>query len=252
VKLHFLGTTGYHPNNQRQTACLMLPELGVVLDAGTGIFRVRDLIQTSTLDIFLTHAHLDHSIGLTYLYDVLYQRNVERVTVHVAEDKIETICQQLFAFNLFPVKPNFEFSPLCADQEMEIRGGKKPIRLTTIPVDHPGGCLAFRLDGFPTGSLAYVTDTTASTTAPYVKAIEGVQILVHECYFPDGWEDRAALTGHSCLTPVVKVAQAAKAGCCYLVHASPLLEDDPPFDLEAVKSIYPNLRFASDHDVIEL
>ena len=83
MKLHFLGTTGYHPNNQRQTACLMLPELGIIFDAGTGIFRARDLIQTDTLDIFLTHIHLDHCVGLTFLYDVLYQKEMRRVTVHV-------------------------------------------------------------------------------------------------------------------------------------------------------------------------
>ena len=66
VKLHFLGTTGYHPNNQRQTACMMLPEIGVILDAGTGIFRARDLIQTDHLDIFLSHVHLD-PVSYTHL-----------------------------------------------------------------------------------------------------------------------------------------------------------------------------------------
>ena len=33
MKLHLLGTTGYHPNARRHTACLMLPEQGIVLDA---------------------------------------------------------------------------------------------------------------------------------------------------------------------------------------------------------------------------
>ena len=59
----------------------MLPELGVILDAGTGIFRARDLIQTKHLDIFLSHVHLDHVIGLTFLFDILHEKNVERVTV---------------------------------------------------------------------------------------------------------------------------------------------------------------------------
>ena len=54
----------------------MLPELGLIFDAGTGIFRARDLIQTDTLDIFLTHIHLDHCVGLTFLYDVLYQKEM--------------------------------------------------------------------------------------------------------------------------------------------------------------------------------
>lgn len=65
MKLVLLGTTGYHPNRRRHTACMFLPEVGVVLDAGTGMFRVRDHLATSHLDIFLTHAHLDHVVGLT-------------------------------------------------------------------------------------------------------------------------------------------------------------------------------------------
>ena len=71
MKLIILGSTGYHPNELRHTACFMLPEIGVVLDAGTGIFRVRRTLQTPDLTIFLTHAHVDHIVGLTFLFDVL-------------------------------------------------------------------------------------------------------------------------------------------------------------------------------------
>ena len=50
MKLLRLGTAGYHPNERRQTACFMLPEEGIVLDAGTGFFRVRQHLATPTLD----------------------------------------------------------------------------------------------------------------------------------------------------------------------------------------------------------
>ena len=56
MKLLLLGTTGYHPNDRRQTACLMFPELGVLLDAGSAMYRVSEYLQTPTLDIFITHA----------------------------------------------------------------------------------------------------------------------------------------------------------------------------------------------------
>ncbi len=78
MQLHCLGTAGYHPSDTRQTSCYFLARDGVVLDAGTGIYRLTPLIQTDTLDILLSHAHLDHVVGLTFLLDVFFQRPVKR------------------------------------------------------------------------------------------------------------------------------------------------------------------------------
>lgn len=247
VKLHFLGTTGYHPNNLRQTACLMLPEIGVIFDAGTGMFRVRDLIETDTLDIFLSHVHLDHCVGLTFLYDVLFEKEMSRVTVHVAADKIAAIKEHLFSKPLFPVEPNFKFEPL-SDQSIQL---KDESSLSCIPLNHPGGAHGFRID-WPDQSLAYVTDTTASEDSQYVDAINGVDTLIHECYFPDGWEDKAELTGHSCLTPVAEVARKSKAQRLFLVHINPLDESETPFELDSVSDIFDEIVVAQDQMVIDV
>lgn len=246
MKLHFLGTTGYHPSNRRQTACLMLPEIGVILDAGTGLFRARDLLACSTLDIFLSHVHLDHCIGLTFLYDVLWERNVETVRVHVAADKRSAIEQHLYHPELFPVPPNFEFCPL--QSSLELRPG---LQLTTFPLEHPGGAHGFRLEG-PGTSLAYVTDTVAHPDAPYVQELEGVETLIHECYFPDGWEERAQLTGHSCLTPTIQVAQRAGARRLYLVHINPLQDDAANLQLGSQPHDLELIAVPDDQDVIEV
>lgn len=226
----------------------MLPEMGLIFDAGTGMYRARDLIQTDTLDIFMSHVHLDHSIGLTFLYDILFKKPVSRVTVHVAEDKLETIRQHLYAQKLFPVQPNFELRTLKVDGAFDLGHGAK---LTAIPVEHPGGCHAFRLD-WPDRSMAYVTDTVADAEAPYVEQIRGVDTLIHECYFPDGWEEKALLTGHSCLTPVAQVARKAEAKRLFLVHINPLDESQTPLDLESVKPIYAAVQVAEDQQVIDV
>ena len=82
MKLLLFGTSGYHPTERRHTACFMLPEAGIVLDAGTGFFRVRDHVATPTLDILLSHTHLDHVVGLTFMLSTKWQRPIERITVH--------------------------------------------------------------------------------------------------------------------------------------------------------------------------
>jgi ribonuclease BN (tRNA processing enzyme) len=246
MKLLFLGTAGYHPNEQRQTTCLMLPEAGIVLDAGTGLFRVRDQLQTTWLDIFLSHAHLDHTFGLTVLLDTLYEKNVERVTVHGDTAKLAAIQQHLFATEIFPVPPPFTPQPLV--QGLALPCGA---RVTHFPLDHPGGSIGFRFD-WPDRSLAFVTDTTSRGQAsPYVPHIRGVDLLVHECNFRDGQEAWAEKTGHSSTTPVARAAAAAGVKRLVLMHFNPLETSDDPIGLAAARAIFSATDLTHDGMAVE-
>ncbi len=225
----------------------MLPEIGVLLDAGTGTFRARDLIQTQSLAIFVTHAHLDHSIGLTFLFDVLYEKAIQSVSVYAEPAKINALRDHLFHEQLFPLLPPIDFRPLLSDCPVELpRGG----RLTSIPLNHPCGSVGFRLD-WPGQSLAYITDTTAALDADYVSKIRQVDLLVHECYFPDGEEERACITGHSCLTPVVEVARHAQVKRLALVHTNPLDLDLTMLNMAAARKIFANIVIPNDGDTLE-
>jgi ribonuclease Z len=240
MKLLLLGSTGYHPNDRRHTACFMLPELGVVFDAGSGFFRVRDRLQTETLDVFLSHAHLDHVFGLTFLFDVLFQKEMQHVRVHAEPEKIAAIEEHLLVPALFPVPLPCEYVPL--QPVTRLADGS---RMTHFPLEHPGGSVGFRID-WPDRSFAYVTDTTARLDAPYVEQIRGVDTLIHECYFPDGLEAVAEKTGHSCATPVAQVAQAAGVKRLILVHVNPLSLEDDPIGLGRVRDIFPNAEIGVD------
>ncbi|HZN32235.1 MAG TPA: MBL fold metallo-hydrolase, partial [Pirellulaceae bacterium] len=141
MKILLLGTAGYHPNERRHTACVMLPELGIVLDAGTGFFRVREHLQTPTLDILLTHAHLDHVAGLTFLLDTAWERGLSRITVHGEAPKLAAIREHLLSELLFPAPLNCEWQPL-GERPLAIAG----LKVTHFPLEHPGGCVGYRLD----------------------------------------------------------------------------------------------------------
>jgi ribonuclease BN (tRNA processing enzyme) len=245
MQLALLGTAGYHPNESRQTACFMLPEVGVVLDAGTGFFRVGPRLMTDELDIFLTHTHLDHVFGLTFLFDVLYGRTMKRVEVHADPAKLAAVQNHLLFELLFPVALPCQYRPLAGPVSLASGGV-----LTSFPLTHPGESLGFRLD-WPGHSMAYVTDTVADPTASYVERIRGVDLLVHECNFADEFHDRAKLTGHSHTTPVAQVAKQAEVGQLLLVHLNPLVDGDDPVGLDVARAIFPRTAVARDNMLVE-
>lgn len=238
MKLIFLGTGGYHPNERRHTACVLLPEEGIALDAGTGFFRVQGRLKTLGLDVFLTHGHLDHICGLTFILVPMLRGDISQVRVFGSKRCLDGVRTHLLADALFPVEPDFEWHELS--HEVTLRSGAI---LRTISLDHPGGCLGFRID-WPDRSMAYITDTTAP--GKYVDFIRGVDLLIHECYFPDELADWALKTGHSAATPVAEVARDAGVGRLLLVHVDPQRSDDDPIGLANVRAIFPNAEIAED------
>src|SRR5688572_16696790 len=121
MKLVLLGSGGYFPNTRRHTACMLLPEVGVALDAGSGMCRIGPYLETDRLDVFLTHAHLDHIAGLTYLINVVPPDAARRTTVHGEAAKLAAVREHLFAEAIFPLPPPFRFESLNETCELPQR-----------------------------------------------------------------------------------------------------------------------------------
>jgi ribonuclease BN (tRNA processing enzyme) len=240
MKLILLGTGGYFPTSRRHTACLILPEIGVVLDAGTGMCRIGEHLQTEQLDIFLSHAHLDHISGLTYLVNLVPDNVLMRTTLHATAEKLAAVREHLFAEAIFPVAPPFCFAPLVDSFALPNDG-----TLRHFPLMHPGGSIGFRLESSG-HSMAYITDTTAEVGANYVEKIRGVDLLVHEAYFANDVNDLPSSTGHSSLGRVAQVAAAAKVGRLVIVHIDPQISDDSSFDLTAARRVFGDTTIGVD------
>ncbi|HBO45006.1 MAG TPA: metal-dependent hydrolase [Planctomycetaceae bacterium] len=240
MRIILLGTTGYHPNDRRHTPCMVLPKCGVLLDAGTAMYRVGRYLETPEIDIFLTHAHIDHVIGLTYLFDIVRDHPLRHVRVHGLPEHLAALDEHLFASVLFPKKPAFESCPLT--DGVDLPGGG---RLTHFPLEHQGSSVGFRLD-WPDRSMAYVTDTTADSAADYVSRIAGVDLLLHECYYSDEHADWARKTGHSSTSLVAEVAKKAGVGRLVLVHINPSRIDDDPVGLGTAQILFPRTEIGED------
>jgi ribonuclease BN (tRNA processing enzyme) len=243
MELLILGAGGFHPNEHRHTACFMIPDWGVLLDAGSGAFRVRSHLRTESLDVLLSHTHLDHVVGLTFLFDLFGDETGERLTVHAAKSKHAVLTENLYHRELFPLAPTFRLSALTA--EFTLASG---VKVNTFPLDHPGGSVGFRLerDG---KSLAYVTDTTAA--AEYTEAIRGVDLLLHEAYFPAEREELASVTGHSTVQHAAEVAAAAKVGRLVCIHPDPRCDVAAPFSLDEARRMFEGIEWGLDGMCVE-
>jgi ribonuclease BN (tRNA processing enzyme) len=241
MQVEILGTVGYHPTEQRHTTCIALPELGVVFDAGSAMFRLPERLQHDTLDIFLTHTHLDHVLGLTFFFSITLKHPLSSIAVHGDAQKLAAVKTHLFAPDIFPVMPPYVWSPFSKETgEITIREAK----ISWFPLEHPGGAWGYRVD-YQGRSMALITDTTAKPHAAYLSAIQGVDLLLHECNFPDGQERMAAITGHSCLSPVAQIAAAAQVKRLVLIHFDPIQAITPEM-LTNVSSIYAPIELSYD------
>jgi len=241
MKVEFLGTAGYHPNATRHTSCTFIPDAapgcGFVLDAGTGMFRLIGRKLPAELHIFLSHAHLDHVSGLTYLLNILLGQE-SKVTVYGSEKTLDTICNDLFDSPLFPLP--FIHSKRVVEPGQSISVGGVDVSVFTLT--HPGDSFAYRFN-WADRSLAYVTDTAGDGL--YIDFIRDVDLLIHERNFSDDLHEIADASGHCTSEVVARVAQEARVKQLAITHFNPLTDIDP-LEEDSLRQDWPDAISAFD------
>lgn len=245
-----LGVNGYIPTFGRQTMSflVLIGDRAILLDAGSGVARlseqrIRDLLQPfGSLDVILSHYHLDHVVGLSYLHGLWAGRPM---TIYAPGSSFtgcepEKILNRLISPPLFPI-PIDQFPGLSGivplvgtatslgDIPLCLRGQK-----------HAGGSMGVRIGD----EIAYVTDTAAlDETAAFCA---GVSLLLHEVWLTDeeAAVDAAPLAGHAAVAEVAAIAGEAAVKRLMPVHHHPSRDDT------ALASIVAALASGSGVDVV--
>lgn len=220
-----LGSNGFFPSHGRQTMCTLVltEERLIALDAGTGLGRlmepaVRDRIRGyEDLDILLTHYHLDHVVGLSYLPAVwphgkvrLFAPEPPLVDATPAESLDRLVGPPLFVTTLRNM--GVEVVPLDSG---ELHIGSLVFRMRRQ--HHPGGSVGYRLGD----SLAYMTDTIVDDES--ARFADGVHFLLHEVWLTESeaLQTPAADSGHSDVAAVGRLAASCGVRDLCLVHHHP-------------------------------
>ena len=224
------------------TSCVALAHQGepptLVLDAGTGIRRLTDVLQGAPFrgSIVLGHLHWDHTQGLPFF--AAGDRPDARVDVYLPEqgDAAEVLGRALSPPH-FPIEPHemrghWSFSGLTPGCH-RLEG----FNVVALDIPHKGGrTFGLRVsDG--RGTVAYLSDHSPVSLGlgpeglgeyheAAVRLAQGVDVLVHDGQHTAAEFEAKQSLGHSAVEYAVGLAKAAGAGRLLLFHHDPPRTDD--------------------------
>ena len=178
MKLTILGCSGGIGSGRHTTSFLVDDD--VLIDAGSGLTTL-DFEQLVKIDhVFLTHAHLDHVLGLPLLLDSVGDLRGTPLTVHALPEVLEVLSKHLFNWQLWPdfrkipsaEAPWLRFEPLDLGEALTLTGRT----FRPLPANHVVPACGLHL-ATEAGSLVFSGDTTHSDA--FVAALNAIPDLRH-------------------------------------------------------------------------
>jgi ribonuclease BN (tRNA processing enzyme) len=236
-----LGSGGWIPTSRRETCCLYLRDGDqvILVDAGTGVQRLVEqpelLAGAERLDVVLTHFHLDHVVGLSYL-PALPMRAVVwgpgQVLVGRATREVlgRLLGSPMFALTPENVAAGVEEIP---PEPWEIGGLTISSRIQRL---HSDPTLALRIGD----DLTYCTDTAADEGN--VDFAAGSRVLLHEAWHASPETDDQI---HTAAGEAGRIAREAHVARLVLIHVNPLQKSDQELERPA-REEFPEVRAGQD------
>jgi phosphoribosyl 1,2-cyclic phosphodiesterase len=203
----------------------------IVLDAGTGIRELGiELVPEArtSFDLLISHFHMDHLQGFPFFTPSYHESS--RIDVYLARlgpgRPLSEPFDKLMEEPHFPVR----FQDLGADiqfHEVNSHCQLGEVNVQSMPVNHPGGCVAYRLE-YRGKVLVYLTDHE-----PYgSQQDEGVReftrdadLLIREAQYTAAEYAQKRGWGHSSFDAVVGDAVQANVQKLALFHHEPEHDD---------------------------
>ena len=206
----------------------------LMFDAGTGFRKLGDsLLAEAPLDadLFLTHTHFDHVVGLPFFKPAFNPDNTFRMWAGhlMPELNLRIVLSEMMMAPLFPVPLEIFAAELSfRDFRMgETLNPKPGVTLRTAPLSHPNGATGYRVE-FAGKSICYLTDTEHVDGEPnqnILNLIEGADIAIYDSMFTEEELPRRRGFGHSTWEEGVRLCDAAGVKQFVVFHHDPDHDD---------------------------
>jgi phosphoribosyl 1,2-cyclic phosphodiesterase len=199
----------------------------LVFDAGSGAasLGVRLLADgVKEFDLFFSHFHVDHIIGLPFLAP-LYTEGVH-ARLFAGHLRDPRNCKQMVGGFMsppyFPVTPEYFRAAIdfCNFTPPDVLTPRPGIRIRTARLRHPGGVVGYRVE-YGGRAVCYLTDTEHIPGSPdetVLDLIAGADIVIYDCMYTEAEFDRFRGFGHSTWQEGVRLCEAAGAKRLVLFH----------------------------------
>lgn len=235
-----------------------------ILDSGTGIRALGDALMKQgpvQATLLLSHHHWDHIQGLPF-FTPIYLPATQLTVIGPQTDRLSNIdvLEHQMSSPVFPVR--LEELPCSLDTREVMVGDVLELgdtRIVVAKANHPGGCLAYRLE-HAGRSVVYATDTEHySCVDPALRTLAaGADVLIYDAqYTPAEYRGEHGPSkvgwGHSTYEDAAKLAHAADVAQLVLFHHDPRRDDRSVAELERkAQALFAGAVAAREGMLIEL
>lgn len=240
------------------TACVEVSNgpHAIIFDAGSGLrrlgltFRERGL---ETADIFFSHCHYDHIIGLPFfspLFDSTIQVTLWSGHLHVHMTTRQMV-EEFMRAPFFPVRPAV-FSPNTRYRDFVPGDTLRPPGAAVIhtgALNHADGAVGYRLES-DGRVVAYITDHehgNATADATVERLIHGADLLVIDATYTDAEYPSHRGWGHSTWQHATALCRQQQVKRLVLFHHRPRRTDSELVAIEQeARQAFPDTIVACD------
>lgn len=265
-KLIFLGTRGSIPIEGPAfatfggaTLCILLrmADEVFVLDGGSGLLKLPQALNDDErrIHIFLSHAHMDHMIGLPMCSTLTSPHHQTTIwgSMQSGLTPLEQVTR-LMSPPLWPVTPEtfastVDFQLLPPDP---FYVGK--VKIETMAGEHPNGATVFRFT-YKETSVVYATDyEITKESAPRLAAFaKDCSLLLCDGQYAKEELPQAQGYGHSSWNDATLLAKDSCVKQLYIIHHAPWRSDSALKQAEKeMQLLFPCCSFAKSGEEINL